>query len=359
MPFGTCRWRDDGSPILDPLDPEQPPKPVLRQEDWKTFTLRNSLYYEAPARDPDTGTCYVVSGADRPEVTLTATPTGVVVPPNNGGRTDLASVPWFMWWLVASYGNHTRATLLHDVLIADRGEPEPVPRTTADRLFLTALREPGQRKAGAFRHWVMWAAVSVFGTLRPWPLRLLFVAHAMAFWVALVAAFSWAWGPTIWSGEWTAGQLARAVALTALIVVFLLALFGLAWRAGVDVHGGWLAPTAPAVVLLVVGLWREWPEQLEWSPWASPFNLLACASVLYVAGFLWGYAVDPILRRWLWPTVLIGLPIAALPVALIFVSVGLVWIVDVGAAVAAAPRKENGRRRGFRRPDFTPQRAPF
>jgi hypothetical protein len=31
--------------------------------------------------------------------------------------TDLASVPWILRWLVASYGQHTTAALLHDRLV--------------------------------------------------------------------------------------------------------------------------------------------------------------------------------------------------------------------------------------------------
>ena len=36
----------------------------------------------------------------------------------------------------------------------------------------------------------------------------------------------------------------------------------------------------------------------------------------------------------------IGIPIAMLPVLLVFLSIGLVWFIDLGAAVAAAQRKD-------------------
>lgn len=40
-----------------------------------------------------------------------------VITPSGVGNTDLASVPWFLWWFVASYGRHTAAALVHDQLI--------------------------------------------------------------------------------------------------------------------------------------------------------------------------------------------------------------------------------------------------
>ena len=78
---------------------------------------------------------------------------------------------------------------------ADKGEQEPVPRATADRLFLTALRELGQEK-GAFRHWLMWTAVSLFGNMN----RLLgglCALQVLVVWALTVAAVAWAWGPTL------------------------------------------------------------------------------------------------------------------------------------------------------------------
>ena len=119
----------------------------------------------------DQGAVYVVPGKDFPEqhqpIALDRddpdSPRKVVVPHDTSGKTDLASVPSVFWWLIASYGNHTRATLLHDAMYVETGEP-PVPRKTADRLFLGALRESPQ-KAGPFRHWLMWAAVSAFGLI--------------------------------------------------------------------------------------------------------------------------------------------------------------------------------------------------
>src|SRR3712207_7018749 len=46
---------------------------------------------------------------------------GRVYPIRAHTETDLASVKGPLWWLVASYGRHTKAALLHDELV----EPTP------------------------------------------------------------------------------------------------------------------------------------------------------------------------------------------------------------------------------------------
>jgi len=63
--------------------------------------------------------------------------------------------------------------------------------------------------------------------------------------------------------------------------------------------------------------------------------------VLLIVGLLiWGWAVDRSLRWWLWPTALLGLPIALVPCLFILAAVGIIWLIDAGAAVAAAARGE-------------------
>jgi hypothetical protein len=204
-------------------------------------------------------------------------------------------VPSLFWWLIASYGNHTRASLLHDALYVDEGPP-PVPRRTADRLFLTALREPGPQKGSAFRHWLMWAAVSAFGTMR-WHLGVLFALQLVAVWALTIWAVVWAWGDGVGGIGWNASEIALALlaGLVFLVVV------GSSWRAGVDLRGGWLVPGAMTSLLIVVPLANEWtyPFELE----LDPFTLLVAALGLTLTGPLWGLWVDPTLRGWLWPTV--------------------------------------------------------
>ena len=302
-----------------------------------------------PLGDPDYETVYLVPGADAPPdlpaetTTDEEPPRRVVIPPSDGGQTDLASVPSLFWWLVASYGNHTRAALLHDALYVKPDQPQPVPRRTADRLFLAALREP-EGKKGAFRHWLMWVAVSLFGTMRRW-LGGLFAIQVLAIWSFLIWAVTWAWAPSVWAIRWTWWQILIAVVA---VPLFLFAL-GTAWRAGVDLTGGWLVPDLLVGALIFVPLGYRW----TWPPksWPSPFTVLLVAGALMLLGLLWGGAVDPRLRMWLWPTGLIGLPVAALPIAVIVVSIAIVWFIDLGAAIAAAPRKDpDGNRRGLEIP---------
>jgi hypothetical protein len=340
MPFRTLTW-EDGSAVLG----DRTPDPELRQVDEDTFVILRSFCYRAARGDPDEGVVYVVPGEDFQPSAHREPDSRVVVPPEPSGRTDLASVPSLFWWLIASYGNHTRASLLHDALYVDDGQP-PVPRRTADRLFLTALREPGPQKGGAFRHWLMWAAVSAFGTMR-WRLGLLFGLHVVAVWALTIWAIVWAWGDGIGGVGWSAWQ----IVLAALVGLGFLVVVGSSWRAGVDLRGGWLFPTAMTILLIIVPLANEWTYPLELA--LEPFTLLVGALVLTLAGPLWGLWVDPTLRGWLWPTALIALPIAVIPAALILVAVVLVWLVDLGASLAACLRKTpSGGERPFELPSL-------
>jgi hypothetical protein len=80
--------------------------------------------------------------------------------PHNG--TDLASVPPFLWGLVASYGHQTLPAILHDSM-SDAADLLPVgdrlgARRTADDRFRVALRESG---VTILRATSMWAFVSI------------------------------------------------------------------------------------------------------------------------------------------------------------------------------------------------------
>lgn len=344
MPFGTCRW-NDGALTLG----EGQPKPRLSQEEPNLFLLLQSFYYRVPASDPDNGTVYVVAGSDAPpKLHPRRWDQGgetIVVPPNAGGETDLASVPWIASWLVASYGSHTLAVLLHDALVPAKGEEEMVARAAADRLLLTALREPGQKK-GAFRHWLMWAAVSVYGTMRrPLFLRPFFFSlQALAVWGLLITGLVWVWGAGIDSWEWYWKALVAGVGL----IVFEL-LLGAFWRAGLGFPAGSaLVPVLLGAVALVA-LSDEWrgpgPTKAFW--------VLLVAVLLLPLGFLWGATVDPMWRAWLWPTSLVGLPVVVIPGVLIAFSAFLAWLIDVGATAVAAARDPE---RAFQVPAVRPYR---
>ncbi|TPW74508.1 DUF1353 domain-containing protein [Schumannella soli] len=93
--------------------------------------------------------------------------------PQNG--TDLASVPPFLWGLVASYGRQTLPAILHDRLVDavdtavdDAGRPATPAgrmrrRDRADGVFRRALEDAGLPRSRAT---VMWCAVRVEGYWR-------------------------------------------------------------------------------------------------------------------------------------------------------------------------------------------------
>ncbi len=101
----------------------------------------------------------------------------LLVPADPGFRTDLTSVPALFTWLVPKTGAHLPAALLHDALVAGRGDPtsyvstagREVDRVTADRIFRDAMADTG---TGVVRRWIVWTAVTVatifVGRSVPW-----------------------------------------------------------------------------------------------------------------------------------------------------------------------------------------------
>ena len=136
----------------------------LRLDTPRLFSLMTPFWY-APERP-------LPAGLDA------ALPATAPDPPDDSARwlkvgderrpplTDLASVPGVLWGLIASYGRHTLAVLVHDRLsaYADEGaEGERfVRQTAADEVFFQALRDPGRPdfRAPWFRSLVLWAGVS-------------------------------------------------------------------------------------------------------------------------------------------------------------------------------------------------------
>jgi len=83
-------------------------------------------------------------------------------PPRVGNSTDFATVPPFLWGLIASYGKQTLPAILHDhlayeALIAPVGGQLEL-RKTADEVFRIALMDSG---ANRLRARVIWAAVGI------------------------------------------------------------------------------------------------------------------------------------------------------------------------------------------------------
>ncbi|MGK8508469.1 DUF1353 domain-containing protein [Nocardia asiatica] len=76
-----------------------------------------------------------------------------------GFRTDFASVPRALIWLVPRYGVYTRAAILHDYLLGSK----VVSVADADGIFRRSLHELG---VSLPRRWMMWAAVRAAHQLR-------------------------------------------------------------------------------------------------------------------------------------------------------------------------------------------------
>lgn len=111
-------------------------------------------------------------------------------PTDPHNSTDLASVPAFLWGLVASYGHQTLPAILHDAL-SDRADEAPraqqlAVRRAADDAFRVALRESG---VTTLRATTMWAVVSIQRYLRfRTPIGVLLVAQVVVGALAVIAA---------------------------------------------------------------------------------------------------------------------------------------------------------------------------
>lgn len=139
--------------------------------------------------------------AGRPESQRVRVPAHDIDKPAVGDNaTDLASVPTFLWGLIASYGRQTGAALLHDHLSGEARLSDPADgirlRRVADRLFGVALQESGVPR---LRAWIMrsWVGIEKFGEFRPWQGRLM-VAHVvlgvLSIYAAIAIAVGW-WSP--------------------------------------------------------------------------------------------------------------------------------------------------------------------
>lgn len=94
---------------------------------------------------------------------ITTVPTHALdLPAGDGNSTDFASVPPFLWGLIANYGTQTLPAIMHDALVGDllREPPEKrlALRRDADELFRVALVDNGVHR---LRARVMWAAVGL------------------------------------------------------------------------------------------------------------------------------------------------------------------------------------------------------
>jgi hypothetical protein len=73
-----------------------------------------------------------------------------------GFRTDFASVPRVVTWLVPRFGAYTLAAILHDWLCSEGIRSGEVTSREADGIFRRVMRESG---VSVLRRWLMWAGV--------------------------------------------------------------------------------------------------------------------------------------------------------------------------------------------------------
>ena len=73
-----------------------------------------------------------------------------------GFRTDFATVPRLVVWLVPRFGAYTLAAILHDWLSSEGIRSGAVTSRQADGIFRRVMRESG---VPVLRRWLMWAGV--------------------------------------------------------------------------------------------------------------------------------------------------------------------------------------------------------
>jgi Protein of unknown function (DUF1353) len=201
------------------LDGEGPgdPEVVLKQVGPNRFQLLHGFRYQVPPM----GVIHLVPAHD---------PNRPPADPNNS--TDLASVPFWLWWFVASYGLHTRAALLHDQLV----DVKQIDRVEADHVFRLALEESAVRW---MRRWLMWAAVSVATMFLKRRQRFLAFVGGLVLFLGLLIAWPFGWLSGLPGPAW----------LPALVVFVAGFAFGWIWPLAVL---GLLLITAPTILVWVV-----------------------------------------------------------------------------------------------------------
>jgi Protein of unknown function (DUF1353) len=156
---------------------------LLRQVSPNAWQLTEGFRYEVPES----------ARRDGEPLEYAVPPHDLRRSPEEGNSTDLASVPPWLWWFIASHGKHTRAALLHDHLI---DVPE-VPDDRADRLFRVALEEADVHFV---RRWLMWTAVSLASVARRQGGWSLIGAFALNLLGLFGAAIWWLAGGPVWTG---------------------------------------------------------------------------------------------------------------------------------------------------------------
>jgi len=223
----------------------------LRLDTPRRFTLMTRFWYAPPGPlSPKLEALLPAPSTPTPDAVLTppvqaadAERHWLLIPP---GGTDLGTIPGVLWGLLASYGRHTLAVLVHDHLAA-RVDDAPAAerfdrRSAADEVFYQALRDPeaGRYRSPWFRSLVLWTGVSVDRFLKFNPVRFGVLAGAT------VGAWLAGW----WLAENVGGRsLPFAGWILLLMGLILLAVAGVfATRLSrLQPHGVGLSPAHPTV----------------------------------------------------------------------------------------------------------------
>jgi hypothetical protein len=166
----------DTSPWTDSFQIEGDPSGhiVIKQVDGNVFELGSTIIFLGE----ETG---LEGRLDKEQID------GIrMVDPQRLPRTDLASVPLPLRWLVSNYGVHTPAALIHDWMIDDKPVIGGLVPQYADRYFRFMLRDLRVRW---IRRWMMWAAVALRTRWTRGPLHKVLLAIWMLSALAGIVAF--------------------------------------------------------------------------------------------------------------------------------------------------------------------------
>ncbi len=189
-----------------------------------------------------------------------------------GLKTDLASVPFFLQWLVLSYGKHTMAAIVHDEYWDDdKTVPELRQANTAFRHAMWESDVP------FLRRWFMWTAVTLAMMTRTWPGRLrvavwvlglvkataallagrgILLSWSVPAWVSLGAGVLAALAVVFWlAGSNAIAGVCKKVVIGLVGLLAVLSLFSLVGHVDwVADNAGWVALSALAVA---IGVWGK------------------------------------------------------------------------------------------------------
>ena len=188
-----------------------------------------------------------------------------------GAATDLASVPFFLQWLVLSYGKHTMAAIVHDEYWDDdKTVPELRQANTAFRHAMWESDVP------YLRRWFMWTAVTLAMMTRSGTGKLRVGAWVLGLVTASAAALATAgivlsWSVPAWvalgacvpagvavlssvAGSRAIARISRKALIGLAVLVAVLSLFSLVGHVDwVADHGWWVALGAVVVALAAWG----------------------------------------------------------------------------------------------------------